>query len=202
MDPYEVLGVREGADEETIKKAYKELVKKYHPDKYVNNPLADLAAEKMKQINQAYDTLMKKGGTSSGTGGSGSRGGSNGYGGFGYGTGGFGGTPTFGTVRTLLNMNRPNEAMQILSGLPKTAEWYYLMGLAMVRRGWYSDGIKNMEKAAEMDPSNAEYRDMLSNIKNRAYSYNTGHTQYGGGMDCCSSMPCLCLPCLCPCDCC
>ena len=47
MSPYEVLGVNENADEETVKKAYKELEKKYHPDKYVNNPLADLAAEKM-----------------------------------------------------------------------------------------------------------------------------------------------------------
>ena len=53
MNPYEVLGVPENADEETVKKAYKELVKKYHPDKYVNNPLADLAAEKMKEVNKA-----------------------------------------------------------------------------------------------------------------------------------------------------
>ncbi|MBQ9600133.1 MAG: DnaJ domain-containing protein, partial [Clostridia bacterium] len=67
MNPYEVLGVSENADEETIKKAYRELVKKYHPDKYVNNPLADLAAEKMKEINKAYDMIMNK---SSGQGGS------------------------------------------------------------------------------------------------------------------------------------
>ena len=59
MNPYEVLGVPENADEETVKRAYKELVKKYHPDKYVNNPLADLAAEKMKEINKAYDMIIK-----------------------------------------------------------------------------------------------------------------------------------------------
>ena len=63
MNPYEVLGVSEGADEETIKRAYKELVKKYHPDKYVNNPLADLAAEKMKEVNKAYDMLTKNKGS-------------------------------------------------------------------------------------------------------------------------------------------
>ena len=60
MNPYEVLGVSENADEETIKKAYKELAKKYHPDRYINNPLADLAAEKMKEINKAYDIITNK----------------------------------------------------------------------------------------------------------------------------------------------
>lgn len=210
MDPYKVLGVSEGADEETIKKAYKELVKKYHPDKYVNNPLADLAAEKMKEINQAYDMLMKKntGGAQQGGYRAGNGSGSGGYGGFG-GFGGYGGQggyssapPSFETVRTLLNMNRIAEAMQMLARLPKTAEWYYLNGLAMVRRGWYSQGIQSMEQAVRMDPSNTEYSDMLSSIKNRASSYNTGNAQYGSGADCCSSAPCLCLPCLCPCDCC
>ena len=59
MNPYEVLGVSEGASEEEIKKAYKELVKKYHPDRYQNNPLSDLAEEKLQEINEAYDMLMK-----------------------------------------------------------------------------------------------------------------------------------------------
>ena len=60
MNPYEVLGVSRDADEETIKKAYKELVKKYHPDRYINSPMADMASEKMKEINMAYDMLTGK----------------------------------------------------------------------------------------------------------------------------------------------
>lgn len=59
-DPYEVLGVSPGASEEEIKKAYRDLARKYHPDNYQNNPLADLAQEKMKDINEAYDALTKK----------------------------------------------------------------------------------------------------------------------------------------------
>ena len=58
-DPYKVLGVPQNASDAQIKEAYRELAKKYHPDKYINNPLADLAAEKMREINEAYDYLTK-----------------------------------------------------------------------------------------------------------------------------------------------
>jgi len=59
-NPYEVLGVKENASQDEIKRAYRELVKQYHPDKYVDNPLKDLAEEKLREINEAYDTLSKK----------------------------------------------------------------------------------------------------------------------------------------------
>ena len=57
--PYEVLGLREGASIEEVKKAYRELVKKYHPDQYADNPLKDLAEQKMREINEAYNTIMQ-----------------------------------------------------------------------------------------------------------------------------------------------
>ena len=68
-DPYEVLGVSPNASEEEIKAAYRELVKKYHPDKYQNNPLADLAEEKLREVNEAYEYLerQRSSGYSSGT---------------------------------------------------------------------------------------------------------------------------------------
>ena len=57
-DPYKILGVSPTASDAEIKSAYKELVKKYHPDQYQDNPLADVAEEKMSEINAAYDQIM------------------------------------------------------------------------------------------------------------------------------------------------
>ena len=57
-DPYEVLGVPRNASQEEIKKAYRELSRKYHPDSYANNPLADLAEEKFKEVQDAYQQIM------------------------------------------------------------------------------------------------------------------------------------------------
>ena len=59
-DPYTVLGVSSNASDQEIKKAYRELARKYHPDNYVDNPLADLAEEKMKEINAAYEQITKQ----------------------------------------------------------------------------------------------------------------------------------------------
>ncbi len=192
MNPYEVLGVSQNADEETVKKAYKELVKKYHPDKYVNNPLADLAAEKMKEINQAYDMIINKK-TSTGN--------SSGYGNTGY--GGFGGYqnthPTFSAVRNLINTGNVFHAQIMLQQLPRTAEWYYLSGLVSIRSGRYTEAIRYMEQAVNMEPNNNEYRDALNNVRNRSTQYNTGGGMYGGGMECCP-LPCWCLPCCCDCN--
>ena len=84
-DPYSVLGVSSSASDEEIKKAYRELARKYHPDNYHDNPLADLAQEKMKEINEAYDTITRA--RASGSSGSqGSYGSYGGYGGSAYGS--------------------------------------------------------------------------------------------------------------------
>lgn len=197
MNPYEVLGVSETADDETIKKAYRELVKKYHPDKYVNNPLADLAAEKMKEINKAYDLLMNKGQPSQGYGG---RSGS--YGGTSYNSGGYGEQASFQNVRSLIAKSRIRDAMSMLEALPRTAEWYYLSGRVRLMAGWYDQGISFLRTAVNMDPDNQEYRDALNNVqaRNQTYRTNTGGDIRLGccGNDCCTCCTaCACLECCC-----
>ena len=108
-DPYEVLGVPRTATDEEIKKAYRNLARKYHPDNYVNNPLADLATEKMKEINEAYDTIMSQR----------RMGNHNQY------AGGFAGSyqsagnsqSQFADIRRLINARRIVEAEELLDGV-------------------------------------------------------------------------------------
>ena len=187
-DPYSVLGVSSSASDEEVKRAYRELVKKYHPDNYSNNPLADLAEAKMKEVNEAYDAIVKmrtQGGYQSAGGYGGHSAQNNSY---------YSGSPAFVQVRQLLNQGNLMEAERILRGSrANSAEWYYLMGVVSYRRGWMDDARQNFMTACNMDPGNMEYRQAMNNMGMQA---NRG--AYNGGNDManlCTTM--LCLNCLC-----
>jgi molecular chaperone DnaJ len=187
MNPYKVLGVSEDADEETIKKAYRDLVKKYHPDRYVNNPLADLASEKLKEINEAYDMLMNKGGDSGA--GSYSSGGQSYSGGASY-------SVSFQSVRALISQRRIADAENMLEKLPRNAEWNYLKGIICMNKGWYDQGKQYLQNAVSMEPNNAEYQAAYNNIFNQNRTYRTmGNTGGVSACDCCSSL--ICADCCC-----
>ena len=189
-DPYEVLGVPHGASDEQIKKAYRELARKYHPDNYADNPLADLAQEKMKEINEAYDTLTKGGGAASQSGVYQS-------GGYQSGSSANGATP-LARVRRLIQLGSLDQAEAELNAISQhTAEWYFLSGAIAQRRGWLDDAAQNYRIAVQMDPGNLEYRTALNNLHGGGNTYR--QTQYSDASDdlcgCCSSL--LCLNCLC-----
>lgn len=88
-DPYQVLGVSRDASDDEIKKAYRKLSRIYHPDANVNNPNKAQAEEKFKEIQQAYQQIMKE--REQGTNGYGTYDGDyqRSSGGYGGGTGGF-----------------------------------------------------------------------------------------------------------------
>lgn len=121
-NPYEVLGVSPDASDEEIKKAYRELAKKYHPDNYANSPLADVAEQKMKEVNEAYDEINRMRQKGKGTGST--AGSTGGYSSNGYSSNGS--TSQFYSVRIYIQRNMIREAEQILDTTPegnRTAEW-------------------------------------------------------------------------------
>ena len=113
-DPYQVLGVSQNASDEEIKKAYRALVRKYHPDKYQDSDLKDLASEKMKEVNAAYEEIekMRAGG------GQQNAYGQNAYGQNAYGQNGYGGqssystNPRYAEIRRCINVGNIAEAAQ------------------------------------------------------------------------------------------
>ena len=205
MDPYKVLGVGRDATDDEIKKAYRDLARKYHPDAYVNNPLADLAQEKMKQVNEAYDLIQKEragGGSSySGTNYQSSnqtyqntgRTYQNPYSHNSYGSG------TFARIRQMIAMGNLDGAEAALNAsAERSAEWFYLKGNISMRRGWYDDARQNFQTACQMEPGNMEYRSALNQMGNQ--NYYRGNVGRGGsvsGCDLCSSL--LCADCCCEC---
>lgn len=188
-DPYSVLGISKNATDEEVKSAYRELARKYHPDNYADNPLSDLAGEKMKEINDAYDAIMnsRRSGRGKNT--------SSGY--------NTSGTTSFPEVRSLIDQGRLEQAQEVLDGVPpqsRDAEWYFLNGTVLYRRGWFDQAFTSFATACRMDPSNVEYRNALNRAQNQSGQQFNPYRTYGSGTgmsgcDCCQSL--ICADCCC-----
>lgn len=185
-DPYQVLGVSSGATDEEVKKAYLKLARKYHPDNYHDNPLADLAQEKMKEINAAYEEISK---SRSG----GQRGGrySSGYGQeYGYSGSSYrtawseessSGSSVLQQVRIAINSGNLSRAEALLANYEDhNAEWNFLKGVICYRRGWMDEARRYYTTACQIDPSNGEYRQALDYMENgSSEAYHPGGTVFG-----------------------
>ena len=190
MNPYEVLGVSENASQEEIKAAYRELVKKYHPDKYQNNPLADLAEEKLREVNQAYEMLQRNGNSGQGT-----------YNG-GYNNGNqSSASPQFAAIRREIDANNLGAAEAMLSRINmRNAEWVFLSGMVSYKKGWYDDAVSKVQQAANMDPNNNEYRMILNQMMSMGGGFRNAAA--GRGYSSTNDVFCQALQCYCCADAC
>ena len=188
-DPYQVLGVARGASDEEIKKAYRSLSRKYHPDANVNNPNKAAAEEKFKQVQQAYDQIMKE--KQQGTGYGGTYG--NSYGGSSYGDfGGFGGyyggrsayqeeNSRLQAAANYIRNGYYREAMNVLNDMPASERngcWYYYSAVVNQRMGNTATALEHIRRAVEIEPSNIQYRQFQQNLEYGGTWYTTMGSGY------------------------
>lgn len=202
-DPYKILNIPPSATDEEVKKAYRELARKYHPDNYHDNPLADLAQEKMKEINEAYELIQKQRKVSSGS-----------YSGSYTSSGSYSSAssdPTMQQVRLAINRGDLGTAERLLGAASAhTAEWNFLMGVVASRRGWLDEAKRYLETAVSMDPNNPEYQSALNAMSGSGYrpagfdNFSTAMFDSTGCCRYCAAMACInalcgggfyCLPC-------
>ena len=198
-DPYKVLGVEPGASDEEIKKAYRRLAKKYHPDL---NPGDEVAARKMKEVNAAYERIKNPEKYQS------SQSGNTGYGGYNqydpFGWGSYGGYQQRTTqsgdqyqraAEQYIRFGQYQQAINALSNsTEKNARWYYLSAVAHYGMGNQVTALEHIRRAVSMEPDNQEYLNLLNRIEYGGSNYRQQAGNFGGfsmRMDPCTNL-CLC----------
>lgn len=224
MNPYKVLGVSPNASDEEVKKAYRRLSRKYHPDANINNPNKNLAEEKFKEINIAYDQIVKEreeGMAWANRGYSGDSAKSNfyeNYGDFtnfgGY-SGDFGGykrkerqqgpydekNVRYQAAVNFINNGHFKEAVTVLETvIDRDSKWYYYSAAANMGLGNNVTAIEHAQQALYMEPGNREYIELVKRLENGSNFYGDMGRYYGVHVNAgnnCSKICCAYMACSC-----
>ena len=189
MDAYNTLGISKNATQAEIDTAFRALMDKYSEDKYMGNPLADLAAQKRRELENAYDTIIKeraKTGETKNT--------QNTY------QQSSQGDTRYADIRQKIETGDLNGASRILQSITiRDAQWHYLSGCIALRRGMYNEAYNSFRIASDREPDNMEYRNAYMRMEQQSHTYRN----MGGGMEqaqccnCCSNL--LIADCCCEC---
>ncbi len=189
-DPYKILGLSRDASDEEVKKAYRKLSKKYHPDANVGSPHLQEYTELFKQVQNAYDQIMKE-----------RKGSSDPFGNHFY---GYQNSQTyqnsyeqentdFQAATNFINTAHYEEAYQVLQRMAKSersALWYFLCGMSLWGMNNQIAACEHMERACEMDPTNQQYREMLARLQAGRAQYRNMQGPFRGGSTQCGPLCC------------
>lgn len=210
-DPYKILGVPRDASDDEIKKVYRSLSRKFHPDANVNNPNQEAAEAKFKEVQQAYQQIMDertngyRGQSSYGGNPYGQSGGGSPYGDFGgfgdfWGFGGnedrqrtnYGGEDAnyYQAATNYIRNGHYREALNVLNQIKnRNAQWYYLSGYANYGVGNNAVALEHAKRALQIEPDNLSYRELVHTIESGGDWYQSRRSPYGGtvmtGNNCC-----------------
>ena len=181
IDPYGVLGLTRNASDEDIKKAYRTLSRKYHPDANINNPNKAAAEEKFKEVQAAYNQIMDE----RQNGGASSFGGSYGYNG-GYSYSNYNNyendSNEMRAAANYINSRHYAEAMNVLRSIPdekRGGKWYFFAAVASQGLGNLNDAREYISRAIALEPSNIRYRQFEQSINFSGGWYNSMGRSYG-----------------------
>ena len=162
MDPYRVLGISPSASDTEIKKAYRNLSRKYHPDANIDNPNKEAAEEKFKEIQAAYNQIMdeRQNGSAFNQRNYYNNNSSNSsyY---------YSDSPLLRTAASYINNRQFGAAMQVLSTIPdeqRNGKWYFFAAVASQGLGNTFDAQEYISRAIALEPSNLEYRRFYQTI--------------------------------------
>ncbi len=211
-DPYSVLGIARNASDEEIKKGYRALSRKYHPDANINNPNKEQAEAKFKEVQQAYRQIMHEREYGSAGYGQDSRGNQEDFGGFG-GFGGFGPFGGFGAeyrqagpsatdneedlhmraAANFINSAHYQEALNLLNSIQnRNAQWYYYSALANSGIGNNVIALQHAREALRLEPGNFQYQMLVNRFESGGAWYrqqqNPYQTTFTGGSSLCMKL--------------
>lgn len=171
MNPYDLLGVSPSATDEEIKKAYRALSRKYHPDANVGKPGEKEAEEKFKQIQQAYARIMKEREQGSY---------SYSYQGGGQTAGSDSDTVEMQAVANFINNRRYREALNVLEGIQnRNSQWYYFSAIANMGIGNNIRAQEMARQALDMEPNNYQYQMLWQQLQSGRQWYGSMAGNYG-----------------------
>lgn len=179
IDPYSILGVSREASDEDIKKAYRALSRKYHPDANIHNPLKEEAEVKFKEVQQAYQQIMDERSRGS----SSSAGSHAGYGGW-YqnqqGASDDGSSQYLRAAANYIQSGHYTEALNVLNGIKERgALWYFYSASANSGAGNNVTALEHAKEAVRLEPQNMQYQMLLQRLQGGGGWYQQRQSMYG-----------------------